>query len=159
MVHVSKLEMKGFKSFGHKKEVLPLSSGLTAIVGPNGNGKSNVVDAISFVLGQRSAKTLRASDFSGLIYHGTDEEDGKRPAPYAKVKLTILDEDNSLPIDSEKITISRKVNKDGKSTYRLNDKRTTRREIRELLSGEDDRDRGIQLRDAGRRWKIHQDEF
>ncbi|MFW5912616.1 MAG: chromosome segregation SMC family protein [Candidatus Hadarchaeota archaeon] len=135
MVHISKLEMRGFKSFGHKKETIPLSSGLTAIVGPNGNGKSNVVDALSFVLGQRSSKTLRASSFADLIYHGSEGEKGKRAAPYARVKLTIVNDDNSLSIDSEKVNISRKVKRDGKSTYRLNGSRTTRQEIREVLSG------------------------
>ncbi len=136
LVHVSKLEMRGFKSFGHKKVTLPLSSGLTAVVGPNGSGKSNIVDALSFVLGQRSSKTLRASEFSDLIYHGSDGENGKKPAPYAEVKLHVTDDDDSLPIDSEEVTVSRKVNRDGKSTYRINGKRSTRKEIVELLSGE-----------------------
>lgn len=128
--------MRGFKSFGHKKEEFPLSPGLTAIVGPNGNGKSNVVDALSFVLGQSSAKTLRASSFSGLIYHGSEGENGKKPAPYAKAKLHIVDDDNSLSIDTDKVTISRRVNRDGKSTYRINGNRSTKQEIIELLSGE-----------------------
>lgn len=71
-----------------------------------------------------------------MIYHGSEGENGKKPAPYAQVKLHIVDDDNSLPIDSEKVTISRRVKKDGTSTYRINGKRTTRQEIVELLSGE-----------------------
>lgn len=134
MVYVSKLEMRGFKSFGRKKEVVPLSSGLTAVVGPNGSGKSNIIDAISFVLGQRSSQALRASEFADVIYHGGGEE-GKNPASYAKVTLHIVDDDNSLNIDEEEFTISRKVNKDGKSTYKLAGARTTRTEIVDLLKG------------------------
>lgn len=135
MVYVSKLEMRGFKSFGHKKEVVPLSSGLTAVVGPNGSGKSNIIDAISFVLGQRSSQALRASEFADVIYHGSEGEEGKNPAPYARVTLHIVDDDNSLNIDEKEFTISRKVNKDGKSTYKLAGKRTTRQEIVDLLKG------------------------
>jgi len=136
MVYIKKLEMRGFKSFGHKKEVLPLSPGLTAIVGPNGSGKSNIIDALSFVLGQRSSKTLRASEFADLIYYGSDGSEGKRPASHAKVTIHLVDEEGSLPIDSEEITVSRKVNTDGKSTYRINGDRTTRKEITELLYGD-----------------------
>ncbi|KXB02494.1 hypothetical protein AKJ43_01635 [candidate division MSBL1 archaeon SCGC-AAA261D19] len=128
--------MRGFKSFGHEKVTLPLSSGLTAIIGPNGCGKSNVVEALSFALGQASSRSLRASRFSDLIYHGEDGENGKKPAPFAKVSLYFENDDGALPIDSERIKITRKVKRDGKCTYRINGKRTTRQEIVELLSGE-----------------------
>ncbi|MBS3815757.1 MAG: AAA family ATPase, partial [Hadesarchaea archaeon] len=136
VVHVSKFEMRGFKSFGHKKVSLPLSSGLTAIVGPNGSGKSNVVDALSFALGQMSSKTLRTSKFAELIYHGEEDEDGKKPAPFAKVIIHFKNDDGALPIDSEEVKISRKVNHDGQSTYKLNGKRSSRQEIMELISEE-----------------------
>lgn len=134
MVHVSKFEMRGFKSFGHKKVTLPLSSGLTAIVGPNGSGKSNVVDALSFALGQMSAKTLRTRKFSELIYHGGEGEDSKKPAPFAKVTVHLENDDGTLPIDSKQVKVSRKVKRNGQSTYRLNGNRSSRHEIMEIIS-------------------------
>ena len=108
MVRVRKLEMRGFKSFGNKKVSLPLADGLTAIVGPNGSGKSNIVEAFSFVLGQLSAKTMRAERFSDLIFYGGN---GRRPSPFAEVSLHFDNSDNTLPVDSKIVEISRRVNR------------------------------------------------
>lgn len=131
MVRVCKLEMRGFKSFGNKKVSLPLANGLTAIVGPNGSGKSNIVEAFSFVLGQLSAKTMRAERFSDLIFYGGN---GRRPAPFAEVSLHFDNGDNTLPVDSKTVEISRRVNRNGKCVYRINKKRAPREKVVNLLS-------------------------
>ena len=131
VVYVKRIDMRGFKSFGNTKISLPLAPGLTAIVGPNGSGKSNIVDAFCFVLGKMSAKTMRAERFSDLLFNGGN---GHRPAPFAEVSLHFDNTGNSLPVDSETVTITRRVDRSGKCTYRLNKKRVSRQEIVDLLS-------------------------
>jgi chromosome segregation ATPase len=129
--HVSKIELRGFKSFGNAKVSIPLSSGLTAIVGPNGSGKSNVVDALCFVLGRMSAKLMRAERFSDLLFNGGN---GQRPAPFAEVSLHFNNDDGALPVSSNVAVISRRVDRSGKCVYWINRKRATRQEIVDLLS-------------------------
>ncbi|MDH5685579.1 MAG: chromosome segregation protein SMC, partial [Hadesarchaea archaeon] len=131
MSHVSKIELRGFKSFGNTKVSIPLSRGLTAIVGPNGSGKSNVVDALCFVLGGMSAKLMRAERFSDFLFNGGN---GQRPAPFAEVLLHFNNEDGALPINSTTVAISRKVDRSGKCVYRINRKRASRQEIVDMLS-------------------------
>ncbi len=131
MPYISKVEMRGFKSFGNTKVSIPLSKGLTAIVGPNGNGKSNIVDALCFVLGWMSAKIMRAERFSDLLFNGAD---GNRPAPFAEVSLHFNNEDGGLKINSKEVVILRRVNRSGKCDYKINKRRTTREEIVDLLA-------------------------
>jgi len=112
MVFLSEIHLKNFKSFKDTKLKIP--PGFTAIVGPNGSGKSNIVDGISFVLGKTSARSLRAGRFNDLItYHR-----GKR-AEYAEVILLFDNRDRKIPIDSDKVGISRKVKLKGESNYYL----------------------------------------
>ncbi|EHP89579.1 chromosome segregation protein SMC [Methanotorris formicicus] len=112
MAVLSELHLKNFKSFKNAKLKIPM--GFTAIVGPNGSGKSNIVDAICFVLGKSSAKTLRAGRFNELItYHN-----GKREK-FSEVTLYFDNTERTLPIDSDKVGISRKVTLDGDSAYYL----------------------------------------
>lgn len=131
MPYISKIEMRGFKSFGNTKVTLPLSKGLTAIVGPNGMGKSNVIDALLFVLGWMSAKMMRAERLSDLLYNGGN---GGRPAPFAEVSLTFNNDDSGLEINSKEVIITRQVHRDGKCTYKINKRRATREEIVDLLA-------------------------
>ncbi len=131
VAYVSKIELRGFKSFGNAKVSIPFSRSLTAIVGPNGSGKSNVVDALCFVLGRMSAKLMRAERFSDLLFNGGN---GQRPAPFAEVFLHFNNEDDTLPINSKMIVISRRVDRSGKCVYRINRKRASRQEIVDLLS-------------------------
>jgi len=131
VAYVSKIELRGFKSFGNSKVSIPLSRGLTAIVGPNGSGKSNVVDGLCFVLGRMSAKLMRAERFSDLLFNGGN---GQRPAPFAEVSLHFNNEDSALPINSTTVVISRKVDRSGKCVYRINRKRASRQEIVDMLS-------------------------
>lgn len=129
MIHISRVSLKNFKSF--KKVSLPIPRGFTAIVGPNGSGKSNVVDGICFVLGRSSAKSLRAERFSDLIFNGGK---GAKPAGEAEVALYVDNSGREIPVEEKEIKISRTIDTTGNSVYRLNDRRTTRNEILDVLS-------------------------
>ncbi|VVB75978.1 Chromosome partition protein Smc [uncultured archaeon] len=118
MTKLVKLTLKNFKSF--KKAELPISKGFTAIVGSNGSGKSNILDALLFVLGITSLKTLRAGKLTDLV--NTDAKE-----TYAKVDLVLKD-------NEKQYEISRMIDKQGKSVYRLDGKRTTLNEILSLLT-------------------------
>jgi len=118
MTKLVKLTLKNFKSF--KKAELPISKGFTAIVGSNGSGKSNILDALLFVLGITSLKTLRAGKLTDLV--NTDAKE-----TYAKVDLLLKD-------NEKQYEISRMIDKQGKSVYRLDGKRTTLNEILSLLT-------------------------
>ncbi|MEM3568479.1 MAG: chromosome segregation protein SMC [Candidatus Jordarchaeales archaeon] len=131
MVFLKKLEMTNFKSYGDKKVTLTFPRGFTAIFGPNGSGKSNIMDAVLFVLGNLSSKNLRASILTDLIFAGGEQ--GKQPS-YAKVTLWLDNSDKLIPVDSNEVQISRRINKDGRSEYRLNGKLATRTEIVDVLS-------------------------
>lgn len=129
--HIFQIELRGFKSFGNSKVSIPLSKGLTAIVGPNGIGKSNIVDGLCFVLGEMSAKAMRAERLSGLLFKGGN---GYRPAPFAEVSLHFNNDDGKLPINSQTAVISRRVDRSGKCVYKINKKRASRQEIVDLLA-------------------------
>lgn len=129
--YISQIEMRGFKSFGNSKVSFPLSKGLTAIVGPNGTGKSNIVDGLCFVMGEMSAKMMRAERFSGLLFKGGN---GLKPAPFAEVSIHFNNEDGRLPINSQTVVISRRVDRSGKCTCRINKRRANRQEIIDLLA-------------------------
>ncbi|UXM84568.1 chromosome segregation protein SMC [Methanococcus aeolicus] len=112
MTNLSEIHLKNFKSFKNVKLKIP--SGFTAILGPNGSGKSNIIDGICFVLGKTSAKSLRAGRFNELItYHKNKRAD------YAEVSLFFDNSDRKIPIDSDKIGISRKVKLKGDNNYYL----------------------------------------
>ncbi len=129
--YINKIELRGFKSFGNTKVSVPLSRGLTAVVGPNGMGKSNIIDALCFVLGWMSAKTLRAVRFSDLLFNGAN---GRRPATFAEVSLYFNNTDRGLQINSKEVVIMRHVNRNGKCIYKINKRRATREEIVDLLA-------------------------
>ena len=112
MVQLSEIHLKNFKSFKNAKLKIP--PGFTAIMGPNGSGKSNTIDGICFVLGKTSAKSLRAGRFNELItYHKN------KRAEYAEVILLFDNKDRKIPIDSDKVGISRKVKLKGDNNYYL----------------------------------------
>ncbi|HDM05754.1 MAG TPA: chromosome segregation protein SMC, partial [Candidatus Aenigmarchaeota archaeon] len=127
---ITKITLHGFKSFG-KRICVPFLPGFNVITGPNGVGKSNIIDGISFVLGITSAKSLRASKLSELIFNG-----GKKgnAASYAKVTLWLDNSDGIFPSENGEISISRKVNRKGISVYKLNGKTVTRSQILDVLS-------------------------
>jgi chromosome segregation protein len=110
MVFIKRLEIRGFKSFGEKPVSLKFESGLTAITGPNGGGKSNLIDAILFALGENSPKALRVNKLSSLIYDG-----GENKPPSTRVTVVFDNSDKSIPIDSETVTITREMDQKGES--------------------------------------------
>ncbi len=128
------LEIQGFKSFADKT-VLEFDTRTTAVVGPNGNGKSNISDALRWVMGEQGAKTLRGEKMEDVIFHGTDGVNGRRPMGYARVALTIDNSDRTLNVDSGEVVISRKLYRTGESEFLINGKKSRLRDIQELLMG------------------------
>ena len=116
-VRLKSLEIKGFKSFADRT-VINLDNQITGIVGPNGCGKSNIVDAIRWVIGEHKIKTLRSDNLEDLIFNGSKTRNG---SGLAEVALTFENTKNLLPTEFNTVTISRKFYKNGESEYRLND--------------------------------------
>ncbi len=110
------LELHGFKSFADKTK-FEFHSGVTGIVGPNGCGKSNVVDAVRWVLGETSAKALRGGEMADVIFNGTDK---RKAVGMAEVRLTFTDCEGTLGTEYNEVSIGRRVYRDGKGEYRLN---------------------------------------
>ena len=133
MPYVKKIELKGFKSFGPKNVKVVLDKGFTAITGPNGSGKTNIVDATLFALGELSTRRLRAESAAKLIFHGS-EKAGLERAKKAKVIIQFDNTDGRIPVDTATVTISREVRRNGQSVYRLNGRRISRTHILEVLS-------------------------
>ncbi len=115
-MQLSKLEIKGFKSFGDKT-VINFDEGITGIVGPNGCGKSNIVDAIRWVLGEQKTKALRSDKMENVIFNGTKK---RKPTQMAEVSLTFDNTKNLLPTEYSQVTITRKYYRSGDSEYLLN---------------------------------------
>lgn len=128
-MQLTQLEIKGFKSFGDKITI-NFNEGVTAIVGPNGCGKSNVVDAIRWVLGEQSTRMLRSEKMENIIFNGTKN---RRPSNLAEVSLSFNNTKNILPTDFTKVTITRKLYRSGESEYRLNDVTCRLKDITDLF--------------------------
>jgi chromosome segregation protein len=136
-MYLKNLTVLGFKSFADKTS-LNFQPGVTAIVGPNGCGKSNVSDAIRWVLGEQSAKALRGGEMADVIFNGTD---GRKPLGMAEVSLTIggVDEDQlraaGVEIAYNEVTITRRVFRDGGSEYFINKTSCRLKDIQQLFMG------------------------
>lgn len=134
-MYLKSLTLNGFKSFA-EKTTLEFLPGVTAIVGPNGCGKSNIADAIRWVLGEQSAKALRGSEMADVIFNGTD---GRKPVGMCEVSMTFADVDPqqlSLPgvnLDFHEVTITRRVYRDGKGEYFINKTPCRLRDIQNLF--------------------------
>jgi chromosome segregation protein len=115
-MQLSKLEIKGFKSFADKV-IINFDEGITGIVGPNGCGKSNVVDSIRWVLGEQKTSALRSEKMENIIFNGTNL---RSPLQMAEVSLTINNTKNILPTEYSQITITRRLYRSGESEYLLN---------------------------------------
>jgi len=133
MPYIKKIELRGFKSFGPKTASITLDKGFTVLTGPNGSGKTNIVDAVLFGLGELSARRLRAENFAKLIFHGSPNA-GVEKAKAAKVVIQFDNNDQRIPVGTSTVTISREVRRNGQSVYRLNGRRISRFRIVEMLS-------------------------
>ncbi len=123
------MEMFGFKSFADRTliEFLP---GITIVVGPNGCGKSNVVDSIKWVLGEKQAKNIRGETMEDVIFSGTDD---RKPLSLAEVSLTIDNANRILDIESDTVTVARRVFRDGESEYLINKSPVRLKDIEKLF--------------------------
>ena len=128
-MHIKKLEVYGFKSFGFKNTAVHFERGLVAITGPNGSGKSNILDAIMFAIGENSPKSLRVDKFQSLFHDGQNSNHR-----LIRVSLTFDNSDRGIPIDSDTVTLTRGIEgQSGESQYWLDDKKVTKTTIMELL--------------------------
>lgn len=136
-MYLKNLTVLGFKSFANKTS-LNFQPGVTAIVGPNGCGKSNVSDAVRWVLGEQSAKALRGGEMADVIFNGTD---GRKPLGMAEVSLTIggVDEEHLMAAGVEvaynEVTITRRVFRDGGSEYFINKTPCRLKDVQQLFMG------------------------
>jgi len=130
LVHVKKVEIFGFKSFGFKNTTVQFEPGLVSISGPNGSGKSNILDAIIFAMGENKPKIMRVDKLRSLIH---DIEGTRRGSKMARSSVHFDNSDRKIPIDSDIVEITRELDEQGENTYYLNKKKTNRSHILDLL--------------------------
>lgn len=123
------LDIFGFKSFADKTHI-EFADGITALLGPNGCGKSNVVDAVKWVLAENKAKNLRADTMESVIFNGTET---RPPLNIAEVTLTLANENGLLPLDDTEIALKRRLYRSGENEYYINNKQVGPTEVRRLF--------------------------
>ena len=128
-MNLKKIEVYGFKSFADKLE-MKFDKPITAIVGPNGCGKSNVSDAIRWVLGEQSARVLRGKSMQDLIFSGTER---RKSMSYCEASLIFDNTNRIFPIEMDEVVISRKLYRSGESEYLLNRQSSRLKDISDLL--------------------------
>ncbi len=129
-MYLSKIELFGFKSFAHKVRI-KFDSGLTAIVGPNGCGKTNVVDAMRWVLGEQKPSLLRSAKMENIIFNGSKN---LKPLSLTEVSLTIENTRNVLPIEYSEVTVTRRLYRNGESEFLLNHVNCRLKDILDLFT-------------------------
>jgi len=131
MVQFKSIKLIGFKSFADKTEI-PLTDGVTCIVGPNGCGKSNVADAIRWVLGEQSAKVMRGSQMMDVIFNGTEK---RKKTSFCEVTLTFDNTNRIFDYDADELEMTRRLYRDGTSEYLLNQQPSRMKVLTGLLHG------------------------
>ena len=126
---LKRIELLGFKSFADRT-VIEFAEGVTALLGPNGCGKSNIVDAVKWVLGEQSVRNMRAERMEDVIFSGTES---RKALSMAEVTLTIANEKGILDIERPEIAIKRRIYREGEGEYYLNGTPVRLKEIRELF--------------------------
>src|SRR6476620_4342601 len=129
-MRLKRVRLFGFKTFADRTEV-NLDGGIVAVVGPNGCGKSNLVDAILWGLGEGNARHLRAQSSQDVIFSGSSR---RKPVGYAEVTLLFDNEDGGLPIDTPEVSITRRLNRAGESEYSINRQLCRQRDLYDLLA-------------------------
>ena len=130
-MRLTKLELQGFKSFADHT-TLVFEPGVTAVVGPNGCGKSNVSDAVRWVLGEQRARALRGAKMEEVIFQGSSS---RRPVNIAEVSLHFSNEDGALPVPYKEVVITRRLSRSGESEYMLNGTACRLRDIHDMVRG------------------------
>jgi len=128
-VYLKQMDLFGFKSFAEKSE-LSLSPGITAVIGPNGCGKSNLVDAVRWALGEQSVKSLRGTKMEEIIFSGSDV---RKPLNFAEVSLTFGNASNFLDMEYDEVTITRRLFRSGDSEYYINKSACRLKDITEMF--------------------------
>jgi chromosome segregation protein len=123
------IDILGFKSFADRTRV-EFADGITALLGPNGCGKSNVVDAVKWVLGEQASKSLRAEKMEDVIFNGTEN---RKPLNVAEVTMTLANDAGLLPLDMPEVEIKRRLYRSGESEYYINQAPVRLKEVRELF--------------------------
>ncbi len=123
------LEIFGFKSFADRTKI-EFADGITALLGPNGCGKSNVVDAVKWVLGEQAAKTMRAEKMEDIIFNGTET---RKALNMAEVTLILANDNGLLPLDMSEISIKRRLYRSGEGEYFINNRQCKLKDVRELF--------------------------
>ena len=129
-VHIKKVEIFGFKSFGFSNTVVNFEPGLVSISGPNGSGKSNVLDAIMFAMGENRPRVMRVDRLRSLLH---DVEGGRRGPKMARASVTFDNSDRRLPVDSDSVEITREMADGGDNTYFVNRKQVSRTHVLDAL--------------------------
>jgi len=128
-MYLKEIVANGFKSFADRTRI-ELRPGVTAVVGPNGCGKSNIVDAIRWVLGEQSAKSLRGTSMQDVIFSGTDR---RKPLPQCEVELIFADCEKELGTAFAEVSVMRRIYREGTSDYFLNGKPARLKDIQRLF--------------------------
>lgn len=128
-MRLKRIVIVGFKSFADKTR-LDFDAGITAVVGPNGCGKSNIADAFRWVMGEQSAKSMRGTKMPDVIFAGTTN---RKPLNYAEVTITLTDVGEQLPIDYDEVEITRRLHRNGESEYFINRHPVRLKDVHSLL--------------------------
>ena len=127
------LELLGFKSFADKTR-FEFPDGITVVVGPNGSGKSNIVDAIKWVLGERSAKSLRGKEMADVIFKGSGSG-GRKAMNTAEASIIFNNADGRLPVDAPEVHVTRRVYRSGEGEYLMNGQACRLRDLKDMFRG------------------------
>ncbi|MCE2497920.1 MAG: chromosome segregation protein SMC [Nitrosopumilaceae archaeon] len=136
MVHIKKVEIFGFKSFGFRNTVVSLDPGLVSISGPNGSGKSNILDAIIFATGETRPTMMRVPKMQQLLHDvdgGSGGRSPRRGTRMARVALHFDNSDRIIPVASDSVVVTRELDEGGEQTYYLNNKKDSRAHITDIL--------------------------
>ncbi len=130
MLFIKKLKVYGFKSFAYKTEI-EFRDGITGIVGPNGCGKSNIIEALMWVFGEKSSKSIRIENIADIIFAGTEEH---KPLGMAEVEVIIDNGNSLLPVEYREVSIKRRIYRSGESEFFINKQKCRLKDIHELFA-------------------------